>query len=65
MCCRLNAEEQVVYSAAKKKGFLVVKGTGYRKERKGSPLCNTYRQAAVSCTACRQHSIVLAVGGMI
>ncbi|KAG1671054.1 hypothetical protein FOA52_000725 [Chlamydomonas sp. UWO 241] len=41
---RLNADEKGTYAAAKKKGFLTVRGTGFRKERKGNPLPNIYRQ---------------------
>ncbi|KAA8497632.1 hypothetical protein FVE85_5217 [Porphyridium purpureum] len=42
---RLNEEERKLYDlATKKKGFLAVKGTGYRKERKGAPALNTFRQ---------------------
>lgn len=41
---RLNAEERQQYEIAKQKGFLTLRGTGYRKERKGSPLANTFRQ---------------------
>ena len=41
---RLNSDERPVYEAAKKKGYLQVRGTGYRKGRKGHPLPNIYRQ---------------------
>eukprot|EP00775_Hariotina_reticulata_P007501 gene7501-7711_t len=41
---RLNADERPVYEAAKKKGYLQVRGTGYRKGRKGNPLPNIWRQ---------------------
>lgn len=44
VCHRLNAQERKLYDIAKRAGFLTVRGTGYRKERKGSPACNTYRQ---------------------
>lgn len=44
VCHRLNQDERKVYDLAKRHGFLAVKGTGYRKERKGSPLINTFRQ---------------------
>lgn len=49
-CCddavphRLNAEERKIYESAKKKGYLAVRGTGYRRERKGNPLPNSFRQ---------------------
>lgn len=41
---RLNAEERKIYDMAKKKGFLSISGSGYRRERKGSPLANIWRQ---------------------
>jgi len=43
-CHRLNRDERRVYELAKRDGYLAVRGTGYRKERKGSPLWNTFRQ---------------------
>lgn len=40
---------------AKKQGYVVLRGTGYRRERKGSPLQNIFRQfcdaKAVACTS--------------
>ncbi|KAG2501769.1 hypothetical protein HYH03_000269 [Edaphochlamys debaryana] len=41
---RLNAEERELYLLAKQRGYLTVRGTAYRKERKGSPLANIFRQ---------------------
>ncbi|GAX82752.1 hypothetical protein CEUSTIGMA_g10178.t1 [Chlamydomonas eustigma] len=41
---RLNEQEHAGFKAAKKKGFAAVRGTGYRKERKGNPLPNIFRQ---------------------
>lgn len=41
---RLNAEERAAYNIAQQKGFLTLKGSGYRRERKGSPLANIFRQ---------------------
>jgi hypothetical protein len=41
---RLNVEERQTYNIARQKGFLTLKGSGYRRERKGSPLANIYRQ---------------------
>ncbi|GIL52476.1 hypothetical protein Vafri_8342 [Volvox africanus] len=41
---RLNAEERTLYDLAKKKGFLAVRGTAYRKFRHGNPLPNIFRQ---------------------
>ena len=53
VCHRLNAEERKAYTLATTKEFLTLKGSGYRKERKGSPLANIYRQycdaGGVSC----------------
>lgn len=44
VCHRLNKDERKLYDLAKQASYLTVRGTGYRKERKGSPLCNTFRQ---------------------
>ena len=33
-----------MYNIAKKRGWLVLRGSGYRRERKASPLANIYRQ---------------------
>lgn len=41
---RLNADERTQYNVALEKSYLTIKGTGYRKERKGAPLANIYRQ---------------------
>ncbi|KAK9809012.1 hypothetical protein WJX72_007911 [[Myrmecia] bisecta] len=41
---RLNSDERKLYDLAKQKMFLTIKGTAYRKERKGSPLANIFRQ---------------------
>ena len=41
---RLNSEERIEWEIAKKKKFLVLRGTGWRKERGDSPLANIYRQ---------------------
>lgn len=41
---RLNQEERQLYTLARAKGFLTLRGSGYRRERKGSPLANIYRQ---------------------
>mmetsp|Transcript_9449 Transcript_9449/g.23192 ORF Transcript_9449/g.23192 Transcript_9449/m.23192 type:complete len:302 (+) Transcript_9449:136-1041(+) len=43
-CHRLNREERRTFDRAKRDGFLAVRGTGYRKNRKGSPVWNTFRQ---------------------
>lgn len=39
--CQTDAQ---AYDLAKKKGYVVLRGTGYRRERKGSPLVNIFRQ---------------------
>lgn len=41
---RLNAAERVEWELAKKRKFLLLRGTGWRKERGASPLANIYRQ---------------------
>jgi hypothetical protein len=41
---RLNAEEATAFKVAQTKGYVAVAGTGFRKERKGAPLCNLWRQ---------------------
>eukprot|EP00281_Chroomonas_sp_CCMP1168_P028423 CAMPEP_0206248578 /NCGR_PEP_ID=MMETSP0047_2-20121206/20445_1 /ASSEMBLY_ACC=CAM_ASM_000192 /TAXON_ID=195065 /ORGANISM="Chroomonas mesostigmatica_cf, Strain CCMP1168" /LENGTH=228 /DNA_ID=CAMNT_0053674233 /DNA_START=1 /DNA_END=684 /DNA_ORIENTATION=+ len=40
---RLNEEERFLYDMAKRKGFLEVAGSGWRKQRRGAPLVNTFR----------------------
>jgi hypothetical protein len=35
---RLNQEERLAFNIARDKAFLTLKGSGYRRERKGSPL---------------------------
>ena len=44
VCHRVNEEERKAFDIAMTKGFLTLKGSGYRKERKGSPLANIFRQ---------------------
>lgn len=44
VCHRLNSSERDEWNLAKARGFVILRGTGYRKERKGSPLCNIFRQ---------------------
>lgn len=41
---RLNADERKAYDLAKKGGVLTLAGSGYRRERKGAPLANIWRQ---------------------
>lgn len=40
---RLNEEERFLYDMAKRKGFVEVGGSGWRKQRRGAPLINTFR----------------------
>eukprot|EP00548_Thalassiothrix_antarctica_P009919 CAMPEP_0194163040 /NCGR_PEP_ID=MMETSP0152-20130528/79822_1 /TAXON_ID=1049557 /ORGANISM="Thalassiothrix antarctica, Strain L6-D1" /LENGTH=190 /DNA_ID=CAMNT_0038872989 /DNA_START=172 /DNA_END=744 /DNA_ORIENTATION=+ len=56
VCHRLNAQERKLYELSKRAGFLTIKGTGYRKERKGSPICNTFRQR---CDALEELCIII------
>jgi hypothetical protein len=63
VCHRLNQEERKLFDLATKKScaapfssFLTVRGTGYRKERKGSPLCNIFRQR---CDALEELCVVV------
>ena len=50
---RLNSEERVLYDLARRKGFLEIAGSGWRKQRSDAPLANTYRSwcdaAALAC----------------
>ena len=55
-CHRLNREERRTYDLSKRNGYLTVRGTGYRKERKGSPVWNTHRQR---CDALEELCIVI------
>lgn len=48
--------ERKAFDVAKDRGYLTIRGTGYRKERKGSPLANIYRQL---CDAEAQHCVVV------
>lgn len=56
VCHRLNEMERKAFDVAKDRGYLTLRGTGYRKERKGSPLANIYRQM---CDAHAQHCVVV------
>ena len=40
---RLNEEERKLYDFGRQKGFLEIPGSGWRKERRGAPLLNSYR----------------------
>ena len=44
VCHRLNQEERIIWEQAKTRGYLRTRGVGYRRERRGSPLANTFRQ---------------------
>ena len=41
---RLNEEERGEFERSERRGYLRLEGTGYRRERKGSPLANSWRQ---------------------
>lgn len=56
---RLNAEGRKQYDIAKAKGVLTLAGSGYRRERKGAPLANIWRQW---CDAKAQPAVLLAKG---
>ncbi len=43
-CTTRTCAERPVYETAKRRGYLAVRGSGYRKGRKGHPLPNAYRQ---------------------
>ena len=55
-CHRLNREERQIFDRAKRDGYLTVRGNGYRKERKGSPVWNTHRQR---CDALKEPCVVV------
>jgi hypothetical protein len=40
---RLNDEERSLYDAARRKGFVEIAGTGWRRQRSDAPLVNTFR----------------------
>mmetsp|Transcript_1692 Transcript_1692/g.2411 ORF Transcript_1692/g.2411 Transcript_1692/m.2411 type:complete len:287 (+) Transcript_1692:191-1051(+) len=58
VCHRLNQSERILWDMAKKQGagYLTVRNSGYRRTRKGSPLCNIYRQR---CDALEEISIIV------
>mmetsp|Transcript_28592 Transcript_28592/g.42279 ORF Transcript_28592/g.42279 Transcript_28592/m.42279 type:complete len:275 (-) Transcript_28592:55-879(-) len=56
---RLNQEERKLFDQARRKGFLEVGGSGWRKQRADAPLLNTYRSL---CDARGQACIVLHKG---
>jgi hypothetical protein len=53
---RLNLDERFLFDNARRKGYLEVKGSGWRSQRREAPLLNTYRSL---CDARGQVSIVL------
>lgn len=53
---RLNEAESQEWERARIRGYLQVAGTGRRRERKGSPLCNLHRQW---CDALGRPQVVL------
>lgn len=53
---RLNEEERMLFDQARRKGFLEITGSGWRSQRRESPLLNTYRSL---CDARGQASVVL------
>ena len=55
VCHRLNKEERKRFEMAKQ-SYLIMRGTGYRKNRKGSPLYNIYRQR---CDALEEIAIMI------
>ena len=57
---RLNADERKAFDLAVQKGFLVVDGGGYRRERKGSPVRNCYR---LWCDAVGRPNVAVFKGG--
>ena len=56
VCHRLNQQERTLFELAKQTSILTVRGTGYRKNRKGSPLYNIFRQR---CDALEQLCIII------
>ena len=56
VCHRLNRDERKLYELAKQASFLTMRGTGYRKNRKGSPLCNIFRQR---CDASEEICVII------
>ncbi len=41
---RLNDDEREEFDRARRKGFVEIGGSGWRRERADAPLCNTWRQ---------------------
>lgn len=54
-----HAEERILFDLARRDGFLQVKGTAWRSQRRDAPLLNTYRSL---CDARAQVAIVLHKG---
>lgn len=59
ICHRLNRDERRQYEIAKKVGYLQTRYSGYRKERRGSPVLNTHRQycdaVGAACVRIEKH----------
>ena len=56
VCHRLNQDERKLYEFAKQASILTMRGTMYRKNRKGSPLSNIFRQR---CDALEEICIII------
>lgn len=56
---RLNNDERLLFDQARRKGFLEIGGSGWRSQRRDTPLLNTYRSL---CDARGQAVIVLHKG---
>jgi hypothetical protein len=56
---RLNDEERKMFDFARKKGFVEIAGSGWRRQRSDAPLVNTYRSW---CDACAHPAIFLHKG---
>jgi hypothetical protein len=56
---RLNQPERAAWDLAKQRGFVTLSGTGYRRERKGSPLANSWR---MYCDALAVPAVELQLG---
>ncbi|GMH74499.1 hypothetical protein TrLO_g15849 [Triparma laevis f. longispina] len=53
---RLNSEERAEFERSERRGYLRIDGTGYRRERKGSPLANVWRQ---HCDSINKPTIIM------
>lgn len=57
---RLNDDERTLYDIAREKGFVELRGSGWRRERSDAPLRNTYRSW---CDATAKAAIFVHKGG--